>query len=325
MDGFQKLLEGMDSGRQQRYELMRQLQSRHISTLRDQTLATEMKRWVDVTLASLMDSHPEGRILAVIGASGAGKTWAIERAIDSIPGLKPAILCVTAPRPCTLKQLGRAVLREMGYSLQRDLYEHMVWEKVRDHLEANSVRFVWVDELQHTLEGKIEKQVSAISDTFKNLVQRRSWPVSFLFSGLPAVSSFLGRDRQIERRSRTVEFGPLRFPGSTELIRRLLLGTIVESDAGMVLGDLATDEFIHRLCHATGGAFGVVVDLIRSAVLQATERPGFDGSVRIDDFAAAYAAEKGCERSENVFLSPDWHEIQPANSRLRETASREAL
>lgn len=320
MDGLQTLLAGMTSDRQHLHDLARKIQDRYIITLRDKTLASEVRRWAELTVASLLGSHPEGRILAVIGASGVGKTWAIERALGSVPGLKEATLCITAPRPCTLKQLGRTALKGMDYDLQRDPPEHMVWEKVRDHLEANSLRFVWVDELQHTLDGKGDAQMATISDTFKNLVQRRSWPVSFLLSGLPSVSSFLGRDRQIERRSRTVEFGPLVYPGSAELIRSVLLTTIVETDAGMRLDNLATDEFIHRLCHATGGALGVVVDLIRSAVLHAAERPKFDGAILISDFAAAYAAERNCERSQNVFLSPRWHDIRPENSRLREVA-----
>lgn len=323
MHEFSHFHSDLDPVRHRQYELMQRMQKRYITTLRDRRLVSEIGRWVDGTLSLIGSDHPEGRILAVIGASGAGKTWAIERAITQIPELRQSMLCVTAPRPCTLKQLGRAFLRAMDYELQRDLREHLTWEKVRDHLEANGIRFVWVDELQHAFEGKGGSQVSAISDTFKNLVQRRDWPVSFLFSGLSAVASFLGRDRQIERRSRSVEFGPLRFPASTSLIREALFSPIVETDAGMRFGDLAADEFIHRLCVAADGAFGVVIDLIRSAVLHAAGRVDFDGDVRIADFAAAYAAERGCEPSENIFLSSRWCEVRPENSRLRYAAMPE--
>ncbi|GAA0571235.1 ATP-binding protein [Caenispirillum bisanense] len=323
MDGLDDLLGGMDPARRHRYELTQRMQKRYFSSRRDKTLSNEINRWVDVTLASLVGPHPEGRILAVIGDPGAGKTRAIKRAMSAVPALGQSTLCVIAPRPCTLKQLGRTFLSAMGYELHRDLREHLTWEKVRDHLEANQVRFVWVDEFQHVLDGKHDAQVAAISDTFKNLVQRRSWPVSFLLSGLPAVSSFLGRDRQLERRSRTLEFGCLSFPASTGLIREVLLNTIVETDGGMGLGDLATDEFVHRLCHATGGALGVVIDLIRSAVLEAAERSTFNGIIQMCDFAAAYASERGCEPSENIFLSSRWHEIRPENSRLRPPVSAE--
>jgi hypothetical protein len=324
MDKFSDLVGGMDANRRRRFELSKQLGARHITTLRDRTLGTEVARWVDLTLASLAGRHPEGRILAVIGASGAGKTWAIERVIDSVPGLDASILTVTAPRPCTLKQLGRETLKELGYPLKRELLEHLTWEKVRDQLEANAVRFVWLDEFQHTLDGKNDTQVTAISDTLKNLVQRRNWPISFLLSGLPVVADFLGRDRQIERRSRTIEFRPVTFPASVDMVRDRLLRVIVETDAAMRLGDLASDEFIHRLCHAAGGAFGVAVDLTRSAVLTAIDRSDFDGAILIEDFAAAYATERGCERSENVFLAPNWHEIRPENSRLRTIENGEA-
>ncbi|CUW40613.1 protein of unknown function [Magnetospirillum sp. XM-1] len=61
----------------------------------------------------------------------------------------------------------------------------------------------------------------------------------------------------------------------------------------------------------------------RDHVLQAAERPDYDGSILVGDFAAAYAAERSCERSENIFLSPRWHEIRPENSRLRVDPTRE--
>jgi hypothetical protein len=314
----QNIPEGGNALRTERFNLMVRMQNHYIQTLRDRKLSEEMMRWVDTTLASVSGPRPEGRILAVIGNSGAGKTWAIERAIKSIPEFKSSILSVTAPRPCTLKQLGREILKNLGYGLKRELREHMVWEKVRDHLEGNNVRFVWIDELQHAFDGKHDTQLGAISDTFKNLAQRRAWPISFLLSGLPVVATFLGRDRQIERRSRTLEFGSLKFPGDAKLIRQALLTSIIQTDAGMRLGDLASDEFIHQLCHATEGAFGSVIDLIRSAVLHAVERPKPDGLVRIDDFASAYAAERGCQHSDNIFLAPNWHQIRPENSRQRD-------
>jgi hypothetical protein len=99
----------------------------------------------------------------------------------------------------------------------------------------------------------------------------------------------------------------------------VLLPLIVEKDAGMRLGDFVTDEFVHRLCIAAAGAFGVAVDLTRSAVISAVGRRDFDGTLQLNDFATAYAAERGCERAENIFLADKWHEIRPENSRLRTT------
>ena len=301
--------------------IMIALRDHYILTRRDKTLASELSLWNDQTLISAEGLHPEGRILAIIGLSGTGKTWAVEHAIRKFPDMKQTLLSITAPRPCTLKQLGRVILAALGYELQRDIKEHITWEKVRFHLETNGIRFLWVDELQHVLDGKNDKETAAISDTIKNLVQRRSWPVSFLLSGLPAVASFIGRDRQLERRSRTLEFGPLTFPGSTDLLRDRILPSMVRDAAKLRLDDFVTDEFIHRLCHATDGAFGVVIDLTKSAILHSASRDDSDGIVRLSDFAAAYAAERGCESADNVFLAANWHEIRPENSRLRHQAS----
>ena len=334
-DPMQAILAGMDETRHKRFELIQRIDDKYICTQRDRALLKELFTLVDRTQAAIASAHPEGRLLAVIGESGAGKTWTVEQAIKEVPGLVDALLYVTTPRPCTLKQLGRSILSAIGYELKRDLPEHIIWEKVREQLERLKIRFVWLDELQHSFEGKNDAELLKISDTIKNLMQRRAWPVSFIVSGLPVVSNFLGRDRQIERRSSTVIFGAVTYPDNVALVRHLVRSVVVDH-AGMRQGadiarpttvgpagaertlDLATDEFCNRLCHATGSQFGVIVTMTRKAVLNAFDRQDFDGAVRVHDFAAAYAEETGAVLSQNVFLAANWHEVDPRNSRDRE-------
>lgn len=337
-DPMQAIFAGMDETRRRRFELIQRVDDKYICTQRDRVLLKELFALVDRTQAAITSAHPEGRLLAVIGESGAGKTWTIEQAIKEVPGLMDTLLCVITPRPCTLKQLGRSILSAVGYELKRDLPEHIIWEKVREQLERLKIRFVWLDELQHSFEGKNDSELLKISDTIKNLMQRRSWPVSFVMSGLPIVSTFLGRDRQIERRSSTIAFGPVTYPANVGLVRHLVRSIIVDH-AGMRQGpgiarptvvgdpsaermiDLATDEFCNRLCHATGSQFGVIVTMTRKAVFNAFDRPDFGGAVHIHDFAAAYAEEKSAVLGQNVFLADNWHEIDPRNSRDREPST----
>lgn len=323
-DNAQAVLDGKDEQRRHRFELLQQLGEKYITTGRDRLLLGQINFMVDRTLASLTSSRPEGRVVFVIGESGAGKTWAIEQTITKVPGLQEQLLCVTAPRPCDLTQLGRAILAKLGIVPKRELKEHLVWELVREHLERNRIRFVWIDELQHLFKNLNEETLGRVSDTIKNLVQRREWPIGFIISGLP-VMSLLAEDRQIERRSRSLSFQRLSFPNHVRHMRRGVMA-IIEKHAAMTADPaIATDEFIHRLCHAAEGAFGVVLSLAKDAVTEAVSREDFNGIVRVADFAYAYEMERNCEPSQNIFTVDNWYEIVPGNSRLRDDGSVQAM
>lgn len=314
-DPLQAIRDGMDDHRRRRAELVTRISDKYLRIGRDKQLSDELAQLVDGTIASIDGGHPEGRMLVVTGDPGAGKTWAIERALASIPGLsEKSLVSFVAPRPCTLKQLGRSFLNALGYPLQRDLLEHLTWEKVRHQLPLMRKQFVWIDEMHHAM-GKNEDELAKLCDTLKNVMQQRTWPVSFILSGLPLVSTFVGRDRQVERRSRTVRFERLTFPENAKLMGKTV-AAVIETHAGMTLNGLITDEFLHRLCRATEGGFGSTIHMTRMAILRAFDRENFDGSVTINDFAKAYAAERGCDSSQNIFLAEKWYEIEPSNSRL---------
>jgi hypothetical protein len=318
-DPFQALRNGMDQRRRSRAELLARIEDKYIKTGRDEKLLGELTSLVDANIRSSDRRRPEGRMLVVTGEPGAGKTWAVERALANVPGLLgPLLISLNAPRPCTLKQLGRAILHALGYPLQRDLLEHLTWEKVRLQLKLRQVRFLWLDELHHVV-SKNEEELKKLRDTLKNVMQQPDWPVSIIVSGVPDAAAFLTGDRQVERRSRTLEFERLKFPQNIGLLRKIVRG-VVEDHAGMRLDSLDSDEFLHRLCRATEGAFGSTIALTRLAVLEAFDRGETAGLVRIRDFAKAYAAERGCEASQNIFLAKNWHEIEPSRSRMRDAA-----
>jgi hypothetical protein len=303
----------MDGDRLATVQRQAQFHDKYVQLPRDKDLDVEIGRLLENAAAA--HDHPrEGRLLVVTGSSGEGKTMAIRRALDRRRALlggddSGLILGMTAPSPCTLKQLGRALLSELGYPLGRDLREHVTWERVRAQLRVSNTIIVWIDELQHAVGAmRNDLEVQKLCDTIKNVVQQPGWPpVSFILSGLPSVIDFICSDRQIERRCRLIRFEGVRFPEHTTPLRAMVT-TMIERHAGLAVGDLLTDEFIHRLCHAATGAFGLLMTLTYDAISRALETPSRQ-ILTIGDFATAYAATTGCAPDQNIFTAPDWHLI----------------
>ncbi|TWB64233.1 ATP-binding protein [Nitrospirillum viridazoti] len=305
----------------QRQELGRRLSEVYLPTGRDRSLAQELGWLVDHVVMARAGGHSAGGIVAVVGDAGAGKTRAVSHALDRIPELQGnATLRVLAPSPCTPKELGRSILRGLGYELrQQRLTEPEIWHMVRCQLQAAGVSFAWVDEAHHAMGRCSEAHLMVLRDTLKSLVQQRDWPVGLVVSGLPIVSGLLGGDRQIERRSRTLSFDRMAFPAQAPVIREILERLVVGQARMRLHEEVATDdEFLHRLCHGAEGCLGSIVDMCRAAVLFAFQRNGPDTVVDRRDFAIAYQGERGCTDDQNIFLVRDWLEIEPSNSRLRE-------
>src|SRR3546814_8784763 len=88
-----------------------------------------------------------------MGEAGAGKSRALNRLfrnrkefqnLHEVDGDSP-LVSISAPSPCTLKQLGLSLLRGLGYETDRDIRENIAWQMVRHKLKARNVKFVHID------------------------------------------------------------------------------------------------------------------------------------------------------------------------------------
>lgn len=295
----------------------------YIGHKRDMTLEDELDRLIESCRMSIsfdLDHRArvgrlaEGRILAVMGKPGAGKTRALERLFrkredvwGAACGLENSqLISVKAPSPCTLKQLGNALLKALGYDLQRDLKENVVWDMVRQRLQICGVRYVHIDEVQHAVENANRTELQKVRDTLKALLQQVTWPVWLILSGKPSFASFIEGDTQLKRRSRFVLFGDLTLADDAKLVRNTV-SSIVEKAASLRLKPSLDDSFLARLIHAAEGQFGTTVEFVQDAI----EEAFLEGSavVKLDHFATAYEARSGCARDRNVFTSEQWHLI----------------
>ncbi|HEY0331671.1 MAG TPA: ATP-binding protein [Rhodopseudomonas sp.] len=296
-----------------------QLQSAYFGTERDNLLEAE----IDILFDSHMEAEAaegnrrvgrlrEGRALTVTGASGAGKTRALDRIFmkrEDLLGYGDKesdcpLVSVMAPSPCTPRLLGESILKALGYPVERKLEENVAWDLVHKTLALRRVKFLHIDELQHALQSRNPVEIGKVQDTLKGLLQDKYWPVWLILSGLPSAKTFLAKDIQVRRRTRHVVFHDLKFPDDIPLVRRLV--TFYAKDKGGCGATIAQDnDLIGRLLHAANGSFGVVIELIQDAVGHALRSSETDLSS--EHFAAAYAARTGCIRDNNVFVvASDW-------------------
>jgi hypothetical protein len=316
-----------------RADRLARLHAKHVVTPRDGALSNEVESLIQNAAGPATygpedgSLRREGSALVVIGESGAGKTTLLKRIFAKRPEFRPyedrygnitsPLVSLVAPSPCTLKQLGRELLRALGYPLAREIKEHMVWELVRQQIRLRKVMFIHIDEMQHAVNTKNETECQKLSDTLKNVMQQPDWPVWFILSGVPALSGFVTRDVQLMRRSRIFEFGNLDFSKDCGSVRKMI-ELMVTKHAEMQLASSLPDEFIHRLLHAAYGRLGVVIQIVRGAIEQAMFDESSLGQVRARHFASAYRQFSGCTEDANVFVRADWQTIEPSAALVRD-------
>ena len=252
--------------------------------------------------------HPEGIILVVTGETGAGKSRALQKIFRSYHNvLGDMIVSVTAPSPCTLMQLGRTLLPELGYPIQRDKKEHLIWEDVRRRLDEGGKRVLHIDEMQHLPQSANRDQQIRILNTIKSLVQRRENPLLLILSGTPDLADFLRTDGQVRRRCRFVEFERLQIP-SDILPISCTLEDLVRLTPLRVQESVA-DDVAPRLIHAANNATGIAIELIWDAIDDAL-RAG-DVELKRSHFERAYRDRISCPQSRNPFVVDNWIETDP--------------
>ncbi|MEN3236341.1 TniB family NTP-binding protein [Methylobacterium ajmalii] len=281
------------------------------------------------TVMTIDENRPEGRLLVITGPSGAGKTKSLMRAVRRHPLLRGfdldgpdgPLVSVTVTSPCTLKQLGRDTLRTVGYPLERDIKEHLVWERVRHRLMERKKALLIFDEMQHITQTANVFEQEKVANTIKDLMINRKWRSSIIVCGLPAVADFIHSDEQLRRRATFLQMKHLRMPDDNLGIADIVSG--LAKVAGLTSqGD---SEIAPRLIHAAGGRLGVAVEITQNAIEMALALSDFEtgeadgelallstlgastpGILTIQHFADAFRRRSGYASDENPFISRDW-------------------
>lgn len=262
------------------------------------------------------------RSLFVIGETGSGKTRSINRIVALVPEWQASIdhfgdeviplICIKPPQPCSMKALAVRLLRAMKVPAPKRMTDPELYVFLEEQLRERGVKAIWIDEMQDVTRSNTPKAIQAVQDTLKALVQIDGWPIHTIYSGVPALATFLQGDRQLARRSYVMRYEPMEYPDDEAWIEKIM-ETVVCEDYGLTrAGDTQTDVFREKLCRAASGAFGSLVELVQEACFRAADAGRTQ--VKLSDFAKVYEEDVGCDRRDNVFVAANWREIIPANA-----------
>lgn len=298
-------------------DLKRRILTTYLVTKRDKVLAGELDALVEASrMISTADDTVvpvgrlnEGRILALTGEAGAGKTRALRRQFtqraelaeaDEALGHAPLMSCI-APSPCTLRLMGNVIVRDLGYPLQRELRENVVWDVIRTLLPLRKVRILHIDECQHMMDLANTTERQKVRDTLKGILQLPGWPVFLVLSGTPSFVKLLTEDPQLRRRTHYVQFAEVKLPDDFTMIE-FALRQIISEIASLQVGKDLDRSFIQKLSHTAERQFGTLIELIQDATLHALAAG--QHTVEFENFARIADRRIGMAGSQsNVFVT----------------------
>lgn len=256
----------------------------------------------------------EARSIALIGASGSGKTTAARHLIATQPDLvldepktgRTDVVSLPVPTPATLKFVGQTTLAALGFPLSRERTAQTIWDMVKGHLAARRTLFLHYDEAQDLSVHQTPKELTAVVNTLKTLMQHPVWPVGLILTGTSELKTIINHDVQLARRVYPIEFHPL--DPFLDTSRVLLLLRAYGTRAGIKLSqDTVTAEFAARLIHAGAREFGLMIEL----VIAALEEAMMAGSEELESvhFTRMFRKRAGCIDGLNPFVAGDFERI----------------
>lgn len=258
------------------------------------------------------------RGIVLVGQSGAGKTRAIRQLIHTNRALLQTdteqevceVIGLQIPSPATMKFVGAATLRALGYRFSGDKQGPAIWDQVKTQLKIRRTLFLHLDEAQDLARHQTDKERQAVVNTLKSLMENSIWPVSLILAGMPDLKTIVNQDPQLSRRLFPVEISRLNTIRDIDPVldivhkyatkARLRTGSCVK-----------TPDFAARLLHAADYEFGLLVELIVQSVSKALAAEGFDGCLMCQNFADVYFDRSSSVGTFNPFLAEDFVRINP--------------
>lgn len=316
-------------------ELVDALRNKFVSMPRDDELRGAFERLNKHNKKIRQPDGPlqnrEGKLLVLLGHSGAGKTTSLRRMLLNHPdfpdypeqhqllgthnspkqsAVQP-LLSIRAPSPCKLVELARTTLTALGYPLDRVIDGSLAWHRTRDRLQMKGTRILHIDEMQHVTQTANAIEMPKIADTIKALLIDPQWPVSVIVSGTKELEQFFNFDLQIANRIQDI----IHFDSISPIDDARQIAAIAGKLCALTPFTLAAPDqdlqFWSRLIHAANCQFGKSIQLFIDTVDYALRRSVRDADVRLvmGDFAAVYARTHACGPAANPFIAPEWQLI----------------
>ncbi len=258
------------------------------------------------------------RGIVVVGQSGSGKTSAIRELIRKNKSLISTdtsqdhceFIGLQVPSPATMKFVGAATLRALGYPYSGDKQGPAIWDQVKVQLKLRQTCFLHLDEAQDLARYQTDKERQSVVNTLKSVMENSFWPTGLILSGMPDLKKIVNQDPQLSRRLYPVEIGRL------HSIRDVtpVLGTIQQYAAKARIetqSSVRNEVFAQRLMHAADYEFGLMAEITVQAFAKALQTDGFDAKLGIQHFADVFYERSAAIDGLNPFIAEDFARIDP--------------
>lgn len=302
---------------QDRAKLLEDLRASYVENERDEQVLRYLNRYLKrdsdgntIPEPVRFTGNMETRGIAIIEASGGGKSTAINRVLNRHPALQarqgedwPRYLRIQVPSPASLKSLGREVLTATGLvdvSPRATAWE--IWRLVRHRLALLNIVVLWFDEAQDMFFSGSVREIDDMLKMLKSLMQNESAVIPIL-SGTDRLAEITNFDPQVNRRFAKVVPKPL----CQGVDDSELLGLIDHYCSEANLRSKFGADFPGRLIFASRHRFGRAIETILNAIEGAME----EGAevLGVEHFAEAWGMLEGCDWDSNVFVADDWASI----------------
>jgi hypothetical protein len=254
----------------------------------------------------------------LIGQSGSGKTTAIRELIKKHSGLittDPSqeaceYIGLQVPSPATMKFVGAATLRALGYPYSGHKQGPAIWDQVKVQLKLRGTKFLGFDEAQDLARYQTDKERQSVVNTLKSLMENSVWPVGLVLSGMPDLKDIVNQDAQLARRLDPIEIGRLHSIADTGAVIKIVKKYASRAEL-KVDGSVQNEAFAMRLMHAADYQFGLLAEIIVLTVSHALFSEGGDATLEIRHFSDIYAERNGADVWMNVFIADDYGRINP--------------
>ena len=258
------------------------------------------------------------RGLMLVGESGSGKTTAIRQLLSSVgtdiatdtDQAKCEFIGLQVPSPATMKFVGAATLRALGYPYSGNKQGPAIWDQVKEQLKLRETIFLGFDEAQDLARYQTENERQSVVNTLKSLMENSVWPVGLVLSGMPDLKNIVNQDAQLARRVDPIQIERLHSIRDMDqvvgIVKKYANRAKIEA-----LPMVQTENFAIRLMHAADYQFGLLAEIIVLALSQALFTSGLDAKLGIEHFAQVFRERNGAADYMNVFIAKDFARINP--------------
>ncbi|MCJ2113603.1 ATP-binding protein [Methylobacterium sp. E-025] len=310
-----------------RVEMMERITARFLTTqwhkdlekTLDDTLCTLLQR-TDPSKPRGAGNRREGAVILVLGETGAGKTRAVRRLLGKHPAYtgfdeagdddkNPSAIHVEVTAPGNFLSIGMQILEASGYPVIRDLKGREIRSLLTDRLKMLGTTVLYLDEMHSVTDTAKVNEIEDLLAAIKGLVANPVWPIIVIISGLPRLTDFIEKSREVTRRTRPVACEELSRDDGDD--REMLAALILElaDMAQLKITGAQITTLIPRLIHAASSQLGYAITLIHRAIGSALDAEV--GRLSIQHFAEGYADCTKCGPGANPFLVPDWCAVKP--------------